>query len=408
MILLNTLSKKGDGVLKRKIFEELLLRLQEPRRFIQVLLGPRQVGKTTMSMQISKYLNLPIHYKSADIATLEDLAWIETQWQIARELVKQEGEALLVIDEIQKISHWSSLVKKLWDEDTKDKINLKVLILSSFPWLMQKGLSESLAGRFEILPVTHWSFEEMNQAFSWDIDTYIFYGGYPGPATFINHDQFSRWENYINDSLIETTISRDILLMTQVNKPILLRRLFQLGCSYSSQILSFHKMLGQLDEAGNTTTLAHYLELLAGAGLITGISKFSNQPFRSKGSSPKLQVLNTALMTAQIGKTFEESKEDKEYWGRLVESAVGAYLLNQIRGTKIELYYWREKNLEVDFILKKGSKTIAIEVKSSLRKESFSGMNAFVDSFTPYKALVVGYQGIPVEEFLKISVIDLF
>jgi len=395
-------------MIHRKIYTELLLRLKEPRRFIQVLLGPRQVGKTTMSMQIQEHLQMPIHYKSADIVTLEDLSWIETQWHIARSLVKSKGSAILIIDEVQKIGHWSSLVKKLWDEDTKTKTNLKVVILGSSPWLVQKGLSESLAGRFEILPVTHWSFQEIQQAFAWDIDTFIFYGGYPGPASFIQNDQVSRWENYINDSLIETTIFRDILLMTQVNKPILLRRLFQLGCIYSSQILSFQKMLGQLDDAGNTTTLAHYLELLSGAGLLTGIAKFTQQKVRSKGTSPKLQVLNTALMSAQSGKTLQEAKEDKEYWGRLVESAVGAYLLNQIRGTQIEIFYWREKNQEVDFILKKGKKIIALEVKSSLKKESVSGMENFIRMYTPFKALIIGSQGMPIQDFLSTSIEALF
>jgi len=395
-------------MIHRKIYTELLLRLKEPRRFIQVLLGPRQVGKTTMSMQIQEHLQMPIHYKSADIVTLEDLSWIETQWHIARSLVKSKGSAILIIDEVQKIGHWSSLVRKLWDEDTKTKTNLKVVILGSSPWLVQKGLSESLAGRFEILPVTHWSFQEIQQAFAWDIDTFIFYGGYPGPASFIQNDQVSRWENYINDSLIETTIFRDILLMTQVNKPILLRRLFQLGCIYSSQILSFQKMLGQLDDAGNTTTLAHYLELLSGAGLLTGIAKFTQQKVRSKGTSPKLQVLNTALMSAQSGKTLQEAKEDKEYWGRLVESAVGAYLLNQIRGTQIEIFYWREKNQEVDFILKKGKKIIALEVKSSLKKESVSGMENFIRMYTPFKALIIGSQGMPIQDFLSTSIEALF
>lgn len=395
-------------MIHREIYKELVSRLKEPRQFIQVLLGPRQAGKTTMSLQIEANLQTPIHYNSADIATLEDLSWIETQWQIARDLTKNKGSALLIIDEIQKIPRWSSLIKKLWDEDTKKKLNLKVVILGSSPWLVQKGLSESLAGRFEILPVTHWSFQEMKNAFSWDIDTFIFYGGYPGPASFIENNQHSRWQNYINDSLIETTISRDILLMVQVNKPILLRRLFQLGCIYSSQILSFQKMLGQLNDAGNTTTLAHYLELLAGVGLLTGISKFSNQKVRSKGSSPKLQVLNTALMSAQSDKTLKEAKEDTEYWGRLVESAIGAYLLNQIRGTQIELFYWREKNQEVDFVLRKGKKIIALEVKSSLKKETLSGMNAFINMYAPSKALLIGNQGIPIEEFLSSPIDSLF
>ncbi|NGX27693.1 MAG: hypothetical protein K940chlam6_01631, partial [Chlamydiae bacterium] len=315
---------------KRPIFNSLLRRAKDPRKFIQILLGPRQVGKTTLALQLEKSLSIPTHYISADSATLEDLAWLQTQWEVARQKTHRGKKGLLIIDEVQKIPHWSDIIKKLWDEDSRHQLNLKVIILGSSPWLMQKGLSESLAGRFEILPITHWNFQEMHDFFDWDLKQFIFFGGYPGPASLANSKDFSRWLNYINDSLIETTLSRDILLMTQVNKPILLRRLFQLGCHYSSQILSYQKMLGQLQDAGNTTTLAHYLELLSGAGVLCGLPKYANQKVRSRGSSPKFQVYNTALMTAQSGKSFLEAQENKEYWGRLVESAIGAHLINNI------------------------------------------------------------------------------
>ncbi len=384
---------------ERPVFQELLRRVKEPRKFIQVLLGPRQVGKTTIALNLEKTLRIPCHYVSADTATLEDLTWIRAQWEIGRQ--KIEKEALLIIDEVQKIPHWSDLIKKLWDEDSKNQVNLKVIILGSSPWLMQKGLSESLAGRFEILPITHWSYSEMADTFGWNLNQYIYFGGYPGPESFANEKTLPRWLNYINDSLIETTISRDILLMTQVNKPILLRRLFQLGCLYSSQILSYQKMLGQLQDAGNTTTLAHYLELLTGAGLLMGIEKYAKQKTRSKLSSPKFQVMNTALMSSQCGKTYRESTEDKPFWGRLVESAIGAHLANQIRGTQIELYYWREGNEEVDFVLKKGKYLTAIEVKSSAQRETLSGLSAFDKAFHPDKILLVGQDGIPIGEFLK-------
>ena len=196
--------------------------------------------------------------------------------------------------------------------------------------------------------------------------------------------------------------------MTQVNKPILLRRLFQLGCIYSSQILSYQKMVGQLQDVGNTTTLANYLELLSGAGLLTGINKFANQPVRTKGTSPKFQVLNTALMSAQSGKTFEEAQNDREFWGRLTESAVGAHLLNSARGKQIEVFYWRERNEEVDFVLKKGAKLVAIEVKSSLKKETLSGLNSFNKNFSPHRILLVGEHGEKIESFLKTPIENWF
>ncbi|HEU64532.1 MAG: hypothetical protein KR126chlam4_01166 [Candidatus Anoxychlamydiales bacterium] len=367
---------------KRPIFNDIFKRMKEPRKFIQVLLGPRQIGKTSLAFQVKDALKMESFYITADTATLQDIVWLETEWKIVREKIRNKP-GLLIIDEIQKIPNWSNMIKKLFDEDTKNKINLKVILSGSSPWLMQKGLTESLAGRFEIIPITHWNFNEMHSFFNWDLDKFIYFGGYPGPVSFANEKNISRWLNYINDSLIETTISRDILLMSQVNKPILLRRLFQLGCTYSGQILSYQKMLGQLQDAGNTTTLAHYLELLNGAGILTGLNKYANHKVRSRSSSPKFQVYNTALMSALSSKTFTQAKKDKEFWGRLVESAIGAYLINEIRGTGIELYYWREQNMEVDFVLKKGDFLTAIEVKSSLKKERLSGLEVFGKAFKP-------------------------
>ncbi len=392
---------------KRPVFKQLLERLKEPRKFIQVLLGPRQVGKTTLALQAAKAVGKPCHYISADLATLQDLAWLHEQWEIARKKIKdQKGGALLIIDEVQKIPHWSETVKSLWDQDSRNKINLSVMILGSSPWLMQKGLSESLAGRFETIPITHWSFTEMHRHFGWSVEKYIYFGGYPGAAPLAKEKDPSRWFNYINESLIETTISRDILLMTQVNKPALLRRLFQLGCNYSGQILSYSKMLGQLQDAGNTTTLAHYLDLLSGAGLVCGLQKFAQQKVRQKSSSPKFEVFNTALMTAQSAKTFKEARKDHAYWGRLVESAIGAYLLNSIRGTQIEIFYWREGDREVDFVLRHGDNITAIEVKSNHEKIVRTGIDLFAEQFHPSRILLVGEQGIPVEQFLKSPLTD--
>ena len=253
---------------KRPLYQTLLSRLKEPRRFLQVLAGPRQVGKTTLARQAMEGGRTRSQYASADEPTLQDRAWIEQQWDLGRMKAK-DGEALLVLDEVQKVPGWSEVVKRLWDEDTAKRVSLKCVLLGSSPLLVQRGLTESLAGRFEILHVTHWSFAEMRDAFGWDVDQYVYFGGYPGAAALIEDRQ--RWARYIVESLIETTLSRDILLMTRVDKPALLRRLFLLGCDYSGQILSYQKMLGQLQDAGNTTTLAHYLELLAGAGMLKGV-----------------------------------------------------------------------------------------------------------------------------------------
>ena len=387
---------------KRAIFRALLKRVQEPRRFIQVLAGPRQVGKTTMARQLMEAVSIPVHFVTADEPTLRDRTWLAQQWEIARLKINEKNRrkgALLILDETQKVSEWSEIIKRLWDEDARSGLPLKVVLLGSSPLLVQRGLTESLAGRFEIIPVTHWSYVEMREAFGWNLEQYILYGGYPGASGLI--DEHERWARYIIDSLIETTISRDILLLTRVDKPALLRRLFQLCCDYSGQVLSYQKMLGQLHDAGNTTTLAHYLDLLNGAGLISGLSKFSGKRVKQRSSSPKIQVLNTALMSASSRLSFEAAQQDRDYWGRLVESAVGAHLVNSTRGKNIEVFYWLERNQEVDFVLRAGNHVAAIEVKSGRRRDRLLGMEAFSKAFRVKRQLLVGEQGIPVGEFLK-------
>ena len=399
--MLSTLSKLKKTIFQRTIYQLLFSRLQEPRRFIQVLAGPRQSGKTTLAHQVMDGLAAPAHYASADEPFLRDRTWIEQQWELGRLRAKEATHrpgVLLVLDEVQKISGWSETVKRLWDEDTAARVVLKVVLLGSSPLLVQKGLTESLAGRFEMIPVTHWSFVEMRQAFGWKLDQFVYFGGYPGAASLIN--DHPRWSRYIIDALIETMISRDILLMTRVDKPALLRRLFHLGCDYSGQVLSYQKMVGQLQDAGNTTTLAHYLELLSGAGMLTGLPKFSGRRVRQRASSPKLQVLNTALMTASSPHDYETAKKDRDFWGRLVESAAGAHLINTSLGTKTEVSYWREGTKEVDYILRSGKTITAIEVKSGYAKKGLPGLEAFSKAFNPTRKLLVGDRGIPLEEFL--------
>lgn len=385
---------------KRPVYCEILNRIKEKRNFIQVLAGPRQVGKTTLARQVMEDSDLPVHYASADEPTLQDRSWLNQQWDIARLKISEENNtaSLLVIDEIQKVSGWSETVKRLWDEDTATKTNLKVILLGSSPLLMQQGLTESLAGRFETIPVMHWSFTEMRECFDISLEQYIYFGGYPGAVELIKDQQ--RWTKYILDSLIETTISRDILLMTRVDKPALLRRLFHLGCEYSGQILSYQKMVGQLQDAGNTTTLAHYLELLSGAGLLTGLEKYAGKTHRKRSSSPKLIALNTALISALSGVSYQEAITDRQYWGRLTESAVGAHLVNDSKGKGIDVYYWLNRNREIDFVLESGKTVVAIEVKSGKKEYTLQGMEDFCKAFDVKRQLLVGGQGIAIEEFL--------
>lgn len=384
----------------------LATRLSEPRRFLNVVAGPRQVGKTTLVQQVLADLDRPSVFVSADEPALRDTAWLAAQWERARLVATDAGAAgaVLALDEVQKISGWSEAVKRLWDEDTRARLPLRVVLLGSAPLLVQRGLAESLAGRFEVLHLPHWSLAEMRAAFDYSLEQYLYFGGYPGAAPLV--DDPPRWRRYLLDSLVETTLARDVLLLTRVDKPALLRRLFELGCHYSGQVLSYTKMLGQLHDAGNTTTLAHYLELLAGAGMLTGLQKFSGAAVRSRASSPKLQVFNTALLTAQSRLSPAEARADHEFWGRLTESAVGAHLANAAAGGLCELFYWREGNREVDFVLRAGRVVVAIEVKSGRTPVALPGLALFGEAFTPRRSLLVGGDGIPLDEFLTRPVTD--
>ena len=379
-------------------------RLAESRRFLHVVAGPRQVGKSTLVQQVTDELSLPVRYASADEPTLRGVDWISQQWEAARLEASDEAGAVLVLDEIQKIPSWSETVKRHWDEDTRKKRPLKVVLLGSAPLLITQGLTESLAGRFETLRLPHWSYAEMREAFDFTLEEYLYFGGYPGAAPLI-WDPL-RWSRYIADSLIETSIARDVLLLTRVDKPALLRRLFELACRYSGQILSYTKMLGQLHDVGNTTTLAHYLDLLAGAGMVCGLQKYAGDAARSRGSSPKLQVLNTALMTVTAAISPEEARTDREFRGRLIESAVGAHLANAAAAGECELFYWRERGQEVDFVVKAQSRLTAIEVKSGRAPQAHPGTAAFAAAFKVNRTLLVGDDGIAVEDFLSWPVVQ--
>jgi predicted AAA+ superfamily ATPase len=402
------MSKQTAAEFKRKQIAVLKGRLHEPRRFLQVVAGPRQVGKTTLVRQALRPWGERARYASADEPTLRDRAWIAVQWEAARLVARDVGKAgsILALDEIQKVPGWSETVKRLWDEDTAHRIPLRVVLLGSAPLLIQQGLSESLAGRFELLVLPHWSFAEMRAAFGFTLDQYLYYGAYPGAAPLVADP--GRWARYINDSLIETTVARDVLLLSRVDKPALLRRMFELCCRYSGQILSYTKMLGQLQDAGNTTTLAHYLDLLSGAGMLTGLQKYMGSIVRQRGSSPKLLVRNTALMTSQSGLTLEEARQDADFWGRLTESAVGAHLANAAAAGECRLFYWREHNREVDFVLEARRRVIAIEVKSGHRHEALPGLAAFTEQVRGARPVLVGADGIPLEDALVRPVADWF
>jgi len=382
---------------RRRIFETLAVRLAEEPRRLQVVSGPRQVGKTTLVRQVLDAADPPSHYASADDPALRDAAWLEAQWEEGRRLAVDRGGAILAVDEIQKVTGWAETVKRLWDEDRAAVRPLRVVLLDSAALLVQHGLSESLTGRFELIRAPHWSFGEMRDAFGFDLDKFVYFGGYPGAATLIEDEP--RWASYVLDSIVETTISRDLLLLTRVDKPALLRSLFRLVCDYSGQIVSYQKLTGQLQDAGNTTTIAHYLDLLAAAGLAVGLEKYARRKVRQRRSTPKLLALDTALVSATSGRTFAESREDPAHWGRLVETAVGAHLWAS-RDPRSEILYWRDRGREVDFVVARGEQVAALEVKSGPRRDSLPGMAAFEAAHGPATLRLVGGDGTPLDSFL--------
>lgn len=389
---------------KIKIIEK---RLNEKRKFIQVISGPRQVGKTTAILEYLKRTEKKNVYITADDVNPENGVWISQQWEIVRLKMKVENakEYILAIDEIQKIRNWSESVKLEWDRDSREKTNIKLVLLGSSQLLMQKGLSESLTGRFEIIKMVHWSYSEMKSEFGFTPEQYVWFGAYPGAGELI-HDE-TRFKDYIRNSIIETTISKDILHITRVDKPALLKSVCELGLLYSGQILSFNKFLGQLHDAGNTTTVSHYLDLLDNSGIVGGISKYMMQDVRIRASSPKLIAHNTALINSLMPEKYAEMIEKPEKWGRLVESCVGSHLLNHSKLENYELFYWRENNFEIDFVLKMGEKVVALEIKSGNRQKT-DGMRKFMQIYGSTKSYIVGGQGLSWQEFLTYSPSDLF
>lgn len=387
---------------KRKAYYRLLKRIREPHRFLQVIAGPRQVGKTTLVRQVMADCGLNSGYHSADGATSFGDQWIRQQWEEARLKWNQTNPepVLLVLDEIQKVNNWSEVIKTLWDEDTFRMRDIRVVILGSSRLLVQQGLTESLAGRFELLEMSHWTFPEMALAFGWEPEQFIWFGGYPGSAALI--DDEARWRDYIRHSLIDTSIDKDILQLTRVDKPALLRQLFEIGTQYSGQIVSYTKMLGQLHDAGNTVTLAHYAALLHGSGLLAAMPKFDPNLIRQRGSSPKWQVHNQALMTVQDGRLLSSISTDPAIRGRFVESAIGTHLLAGRFEGNYDISYWREGDREVDFVLSKGDQILALEIKSGPSRGHIP-FTAFRKQHPQARTLVVGGTGMPWEEFLAIS-----
>lgn len=391
---------------KRAEFQKIKNILEERRRFIQVVIGPRQVGKSTVVKQVLGDIATPYQYFSADNVPASNTGWVSNCWAAVRSLMNARGHAtmILVIDEIQKIRNWSEVVKKEWDDDTFHDRDIKVLLLGSSRVLLERGLSESLGGRFEEIRMTHWSYPEMHECFGWSLNEYMYYGGYPGAAELI-HDP-DRWEQYVQSAIIDATINKDILMDTPISKPALLKQTFELGAAYSGELLSFTKMLGSLQDAGNTVTLSGYINLLDESGLLCGLQKYSIDSARRRSSIPKFQVYNNALKTAFNPHTYEEAIMDRKGWGRIYESSIGSYLVSQAFVHRFGVFYWRDRNDEVDFIIRKKGTVIAIEVKSNAEKNT-TGLNRFREVFHPQTAFIVGDGGLRAEDFFSMNIAEL-
>ena len=390
-------------MIERDIVRTLEKRCKEDRRFIQILKGPRQTGKTTALRQLQGKLNIPVVSVAAAIDS-SSRDWLRAQWATARNLATKNGEALLIVDEVQLVDQWSATVKELWDRDTWDKVNLKVVLSGSSSLLLERGLSEVLTGRFETIPCTHWSLNECKEAFNYTLDDYLYFGGYPASAAL--KDDHDRWLDYMQNSIITPSIARDVITLENVRKPALMEKSFWLGSSFSSQEISYRKILGQLNDAGNTTTLAHYIQLLNNASLLCGLEKFTNKELKSRASSPKFLTYDTSLMVATYGQYRDFLLSDSDRRGRLVESAVGAHLLAESKCKNFKVFWWREGNDEVDFVIQKGQHITVIEVKSG-RVKPTSGMTRFINAFNPTKQLIIGSAEYSVEDFL-LDQLDLF
>ncbi|WP_420447754.1 ATP-binding protein [Candidatus Palauibacter sp.] len=417
---MNTYERPHVGQLVR------MLENDEAMRIIAIT-GPRQTGKTTIALQARRRLEVsgrPCWYVPLDDPTPDeshalglldgvdtipasgsrDERWLVEVWESARRAADRADEGLvLVLDEIQHTPRWSNVVKGLWDGDRRAERRLRVVLLGSAPWHMLTGLHESLLGRFNTLPTSHWSLWEMARAFGLTVEQYLFLGGYPGAlSSGPEAKRLAVWRDHIARSIIAPAIDRDIVGLARVTKPALMRQFMELAPHYSGQLISFNKLLGQLQDAGNTTTVARYLNLLSDAGLVTGLSRYTPAPHLGKASSPKLNVLNTALMTAPSAYTLEEARTNHSYWGRLVESAVGAHLFNT-RATGTRLHYWRDPPHEVDFVLARGPRLLGIEAKSGRTGRPTAGLDVFADRFPHAETRVVGTGGVPLNEFLSVG-----
>ena len=329
---------------------------------IQVVQGPRQTGKTTGVLHFLKSQKKIFHYVSADGVLGNGLSWILNEWQKACD----KKAAYFVVDEIQKITDWPGVIKQIGDKNARSAKPIQFILLGSSSLQIQKGLTESLAGRYQIVPVHHWNFLESKKLVpKMTLEQFLEVGGYPGSYRFLkNHDTFT---NYIKQSIVEPVLHIDLLSFSRIQKPALFKQVFEILCHYPAQEISYTKLLGQIQDKGNTDLIKTYISFYERAFLFKSLQKFSARPVKIKSSSPKVLPLSPC---------FSLFGHSNNLLPRVFEATVGAQLL-RLPG---ELYYWREKNKEVDFVFRYKKTTYAIEVKWGNKKNS-SGMDVFLKKF---------------------------
>ncbi len=366
---------------------EMRRRLREPAPSrMQFLVGPRQVGKTTLLLELAKDFGESAVYASADVPEAALPNWREGMWRRVLELAQARKGAVLLLDEVQYLPEWSRWLKGRFDAVLRDKTPLHIVATGSSALHVGEGSRETMAGRFEKTVLTHWCATDLGAlaGISSDLaaERFVSHGGYPGAVGLWNEP--ARWRSYLRDAIIEPAIGRDILSLEKVRKPALLRQVFALAAAHPAEILSLDKMAGALAEKGALETIAHYLELLEEAFLVKPLRKFSGRELRRRKSPPKLVVLNNGLLA---GTDLQPSRDtDPARWGRWLENACLAHAIN--RGH--EVYYWREEPWEVDAVVIGSSGRWIVEVKSGpFTAEDLRGLAHATTRFPDFKPLVV-------------------
>ena len=370
----------------------LLERLDEPAPGrIQLLTGPRQVGKTTLLLDLAARYGDRALYAAADAPEAGVPGYWERFWADA-EAKARNGKSVVFLDEIHLVPNWSGLLKGYWDRFRRRHLPVHIVATGSSALRVTAGSRESLAGRFERMVFAHWTAGALAKTFNISIADAarhaVLFGTYPG-AWALTRDQ-ARWRAYIRDAIIEPAIGRDVLALGQVRRPALLRQVFAVAAGSPAQIVSLQKIQGQLADRGALETVAHYLELLQDAYLVAPLEKFAKRAVRRRAAPPKLVTLNNALLSAMHPDGPPDEQRDAPRLGSWIENACLASAVN--RGQRVT--YWREEPLEVDGVLEGSWGAWAIEIKSArFDSRDLAGLLEFCKRHPVFRPLVVTRPG---------------